>query len=144
MPENPLVNPKQSANKKIKNARKCTKDGFKFDSILEMTCYSYFKLFGFNFTLKPKFILQPKFSYNGKNIQAITFTFDFFLKDFHLLVDAKGWANDTAPLKIKMLKYHLSKTYNDPPEIVIIPKKTQIEPFCNKLLTIRDNRRKNN
>lgn len=122
-----------SYNRKIRNATKCELDGIRFDSRLEMTCYSTFKQFGIQFELKPKIELLPKIIYGGKTIRAMTFTPDFWLFEHKMFVDAKGYPNDAFPLKLKLLQHHCkNKGYE--PEFVIVKSKKEINSLVAKLL----------
>lgn len=94
-------------NKKIKSAQKETKYGLEFDSRLELYMYEQLTAAEIRFKFKPVYILQEGFRYRGEAIHPITLTTDFELLDYDIIIDPKGFANDTAPLKNKMLKAHL-------------------------------------
>lgn len=57
-----------------------------------------------DFDFQQVFLLQPKFKYNGEAVRAITWRADFWLPIQQMVIDCKGFANDVAPLKIKMAK----------------------------------------
>lgn len=92
-------------NKKIKNATKTVIDNIQFDSKLEGYMYSLLKMNRIAFELKPKFELQPKFKYFTTYIRAITYTSDFYLPDFDILIDTKGFKTEASDIRIKMLKH---------------------------------------
>lgn len=98
---------KSTENKKIRNAVKVTIDGEEYDSRLEAHTGGLFKQYGIKFERQVCYILQEKFRYGTELIRPITLTVDFILPDYNLIVDPKGFANDRAPLKYKMLKKHL-------------------------------------
>jgi len=144
-----FILPTIKENKKIRNATKSTaQDGTPTDSKLEATMYNLLKLHHINFEFKVKYELQPAFEYNGKKIQPISWTPDFTLVAFNMIVDTKGYSNDTAPIKIKIVKYALANDkYSwfpasrvsscEPPEIIIIKNKEQCEKFINRLLSLK-------
>lgn len=94
-------------NKKIRNAVKSEVDGIKFDSNLEKHMYGLLNGAGVTFMFQYEYLLQEKFKYGTENIRAITLTVDFFLPTKIMIIDTKGYMNDVAPLKYKMLKKHL-------------------------------------
>ena len=60
------------------------------------------------FELQKPYELQPKFSHDGRNVQAITYVADFFVvyKDGHEeVIDTKGCPDSTAILKRKLFWY---------------------------------------
>jgi len=116
---------KPAANKKVRNATKSVVDGVSFDSNLEKYLYFELKSAGINFEFQKTFILQPSFRYRGKAIIAMKSICDFWISDHNLILDAKGYANETSPLKYKLLKYKFYKAYEsgarkrEPPEIIM-------------------------
>lgn len=136
--------PHPKANRKILNATKSfAQDGTPTDSKLEATMYNLLKLHHINFDFKVKYELQPAFEYNGKKIRPISWTPDFTLTELNMIVDTKGFSNETAPIKIKMVKFTLSQmgfdwsTWHDiPPEIIILKNKAECEKLINRILKI--------
>lgn len=102
-PDNKVI-----GNKKVKNATKVVIDGVKFDSQLEAYMYKLLKGSIVNFIFQREYELQPKFKFNGEAIKAIKMIVDFWLPDYNMIVDTKGWATDISKLKYKMLKYKYS------------------------------------
>lgn len=102
-----VTSDKPAPNQKIKSAQKETKYGLEFDSRLELYMYEQLTEANIRFIFKPVFVLQEGFRFRGDWIHPITLTSDFELLDYDIIIDPKGFANDTAPLKNKMLKAHL-------------------------------------
>lgn len=96
-----------AANNKVRNATKVEKYGIKFDSKLELYMYELLKVEGWPFEFKRKYELQPGFRYRGEWVMPITLTVDFFMPAHNIIVDTKGYANDSSPLKYKGLKRQL-------------------------------------
>lgn len=94
----------QSGNKKVRNATKTAEDGIVFDSRLEKYMYDLLKMHGIGFMFQRKYTLQEPFRYNGHMVRAITYTVDFYLPDYDVAIDTKGWATQQGQLRIKMLK----------------------------------------
>ena len=97
-------------------ARKCYKDGYTFDSLMEGRRWEELKLLEkagaiSGLAVHPKFLLQPAFSTNnGVKVRAITYTGDFAYIENGLQVveDVKGGkATQTKEfvLRSKMLQY---------------------------------------
>jgi hypothetical protein len=81
-------------------------DGIAFKSKLEAYCYIQLK----ENNLKAKyegrtFIVLKSFKYRGDKVQKISYTPDFVGKDF--IIECKGWANESFPLRWKLFKYML-------------------------------------
>jgi hypothetical protein len=115
------------STKKFGN-KKCIVDGINFDSQLEGYAYSRFKLLNIKFELKPQYDTVDSFQYKGETIRKVSSFPDFYLIDYDIIVDTKGQANDVAPLKFKLLKYHLmSRNLN--PEIIWLKNRKEIDRF---------------
>ena len=98
---------KRSQNKKIKNATPIEVDGIKFRSKLEL--YTYKKLKEANIVTEyeqHKYELLPAFIFHGKKIRAMTYLPDFVGKGF--VIECKGYANDSFPLRKKLFEFWLS------------------------------------
>lgn len=89
-------------------------DGIIFDSVMEMKyyrdvlCPKVERGDVVKFELQKPYELQPKFSHDGRNVQAITYVADFFVvyKDGHKeVIDTKGCPDSTAILKRKLFWY---------------------------------------
>lgn len=101
-------------NKKHKyNAKKVEIDGIAFDSQKEANYYCQLKLMKQageirDFTLQPKYELQPGFTKNGKKIRPITYIADFLITyndGSTEIVDIKGMETKDFKLKKKMFDY---------------------------------------
>ena len=92
--------------RKIKST-KVEQDGIVFDSKLENYFYNLLKENNIPFIMKESFELVPSFTYRHENIRPMVVTPDYILPDHNLIVDTKGFGNETVPLRYKMLKYLL-------------------------------------
>jgi len=121
-------------NKKVRNATKSINDeGIKFDSAIERYMYERLKASKIDFQFKVEYLLQEKFRYNGEAVRAIKLTVDFFLPGYNKIIDTKGWANDVAPLKMKLLKWHLYRK-DFSPTIELPATKKECDELINRLL----------
>lgn len=83
-------------------------DGIKFRSKLEMYCYKKLKEAHIYAEYEQhRYILLPSFKFADKTIRAITYLPDFVGKDF--VIECKGYANESFPLREKLFKYYLTK-----------------------------------
>lgn len=85
-----------------------------FDSVMEMEYYRDVVLPLFQtgeityFELQKPYILQPKFTHNGKTIRRIDYVADFYIEyndDRIEVIDIKGCADSIAKIKRKMFWY---------------------------------------
>lgn len=91
-----------------------TIDGIKFHSKLEASYYQELKIkkaagIVKDFSLQPKFLLQPPFNHEGMAIEGITYVGDFLIthNDGSLeVVDTKGAETDVFRIKKKMFHYY--------------------------------------
>lgn len=96
------------ANKKVRNAQKIVDEkGRKFDSRLELTMAQALDAAKISYEFQHTYILQEGFRYNGAAVRPMTLTVDFLLPQFNIIIDSKGWSNDVAPVKYKLLKRKL-------------------------------------
>lgn len=100
-------NPKRKQTKKVQG-------GITFDSPLELYTYNLLVENNIRFELKKKYELMPGFSYAGKTIIGITLTVDFYLPDYDIILDPKGFQQGATDVKWKLLKYHLYQQGLDP------------------------------
>lgn len=115
-------------NKKIKNATQKQFDDIQFKSSLEVLLYRTFKDAGFDIKYEPKkFVIWEGYSplvpfydkdtktgllkLNKKKLIDITYTPDFCFDIGNLLVivEAKGFCNDTFPIKRKLFRKYLEQ-----------------------------------
>lgn len=64
----------------------------------------------------------------------MTLTVDFLLPQFNLIIDSKGWSNDVAPVKYKLLKRKLL-TDGTPHEIQMPRNKKECDALILELLS---------
>lgn len=123
-------------NKKIKNAKNDVLDGIKFKSRIEKNVYQKLKDYGvtasyekttfpLQYSFKPTkpLITKNKFKklsknvipvkdlcvYDNRLVKPITYTPDFVF-DYNgktIVIEVKGFANDTFPIKFKLFRYLL-------------------------------------
>jgi len=124
-----------SINKKVRNATKVTVDGINFKSKLEV--YTYKKLQENEIYAKyedRKFTLLEAFIYDDKKIRPMTYTPDFVGEWF--VIECKGRANDSFPLRWKLFKYYL--TTNDIQYKLFLPRnQKQVDEVIKEIL-LRD------
>lgn len=144
-----------SENKKIKNATFVEYDNIKFRSKLELRMYKELQSKGADFqyepfaiTLEDKFVSQVPFyirksskkkKYGFTNVapttfRPITYTPDFVFKvdDKTILLEVKGFENNTYPLKRKLILKKLTELNNNGSNYVFAQVKTLNE--LNELL----------
>jgi len=92
--------------RKIKST-KVEQDGIVFDSKLENYLYNLLKENNINFDIKPVYELQPSFTYRHETVLGMKCTPDYYLPDYDVLIDCKGFANELAPVRYKLLKHKL-------------------------------------
>ncbi len=96
-------------NVKIKNATKIEVDGIKFRSKLEARTYTRLKEEGFNFEYEVEtYNIIEKFEFQGENVRAISYTPDFIDRDRKIIIEVKGFSNDSWPLRAKLFKRYLT------------------------------------
>nr|DAR14167.1 MAG TPA: Endonuclease [Caudoviricetes sp.] len=93
------------SNRKIKNATKNEQNGVVFASLLERHMHDLLKMHKIPFEFQKRYVLQEGFKYNGESVRPITYTADFWLPTFDMLIDTKGYRTQQGDLRIKMLKH---------------------------------------
>ena len=99
---------KKKSEGRVKNVTPNIVDGIKFRSKLES--YTYKKLKEANIYAEyeqHRYELLPAFEFSGKKIRAITYLPDFVGYDF--IVECKGFANESWPLREKLFKYYMNR-----------------------------------
>lgn len=94
----------------MRQIKKVTKYGIKFDSKLELFFYELLRSEGLQFDFQVCYEMVPSFKYNGKSIRPMTLTvdFDFTGHGKNIIVDTKGfWRNDNK-LKWKYFQWGMS------------------------------------
>ena len=110
---------------KVKNAKKSTYDGKEFKSNLELHCYKQLKeakilvkYEEITFTIFDA-LVYPQACYEGttkklynkgSKIRPITYTPDFVDPNGKFIIETKGYANESFPLRWKLFKKHLKDT----------------------------------
>jgi len=104
-------------------AKKVTYDGIKFASGLERYMYQALKKAkikatyeGATFEIVEDFIFNSKgeFKQRGrKKILPIKYTPDFICPDYSFIIECKGRANESFPLRWKLFKRYVVKNYPD-------------------------------
>lgn len=93
---------------KVRNATKVEEFGYKFDSKLEHFFYKTCLALKIKCVVKPKtYTVHPAFTFQNEKIRPITYTPDFYLPDHKTVVETKGLANESFPLRLKLFKKHL-------------------------------------
>lgn len=96
----------EAPNKKVRNATRVVVDGILFRSKLEAYCYEKLKEAGIEAGYETvKYTLMHPFRFNGEAVRAITYTPDFVGEKF--IIECKGFANETFPIKWKLFKFYL-------------------------------------
>jgi hypothetical protein len=121
--------PNKPSRSKVRNAKKSTYDGHNFQSNLELYCYKKLEKADIpveyeehTFTIFDA-LLYPQACYEGtakklynkgSKIRPITYTPDFVDPRGKWIIETKGYANESFPLRWKLFKKHLkdnNKTY---------------------------------
>lgn len=121
--------PVKKDNRKIKS-KKTTIDGIEFDSLLEGYAYKCMKNEGFIFEIKKSYEIIPPFTYHGKGVKKMIWTPDFYLPTINTIVETKGRANETFPLRLKIFMWVYCKLNGgDEPKILILENQRQVRDF---------------
>jgi hypothetical protein len=124
-----VVSKVKKDKRKIKST-KTTIDGIEFDSILEGYCYKCMTIEGFEFVIKPKYEILPEFKYQGKKIQNMVWTPDFYLPSINTIVETKGRANESFPVRLKIFLWrHCKLNGGTEPKIVILKNQKEVRDF---------------
>ena len=115
---------KRKYRSKVKNAKKSSYKGLDFKSNLELHCYKKLeeakvpvKYEKKTFTIFPAMVYPlacyegtTKKLYNkGSKIRPITYTPDFVDPKGKFIIETKGYANESFPLRWKLFKKHLKE-----------------------------------
>tara|TARA_R110002074_G_scaffold5185_2_gene25378 strand:- start:1340 stop:1780 length:441 start_codon:yes stop_codon:yes gene_type:complete len=132
---------KRTLRPKVKNAKKSTYDGHNFQSNLELYCYKQLEeaeilveYEAYTFTIFDA-LLYPQACYEGTNkklynkgskIRPITYTPDFVDPKGKWIIETKGYANESFPLRWKLFKKHLKD--NNKQYVLFMPRnKKQVD-----------------
>ena len=93
---------------KIANAVATTYNDIKFKSRLEVFMYKELKKAKIKADYEQKkYVLMEGFIFAGKKIRPITYTPDFVLRKYPVIIETKGFMTDVFKIKMKMLKWNL-------------------------------------
>jgi len=99
---------------KIANATPLTYNKIKFKSKLEVFMYKQLRVAKIKFDYeKQTFVLIEGFSYMSKKIRPITYTPDFVLKDYSIIIETKGFMTEVFRIKMKLFKWMLMNQKDD-------------------------------
>ena len=113
---------KRRTRSKVKNAKKQLYKGITFQSQLELHCYKELKIAKISaeyekttFTIFDPLVYpqacyegtKKKLYNKGSKIRAITYTPDFVDPNGKWIIETKGYANESFPLRWKLFKKHL-------------------------------------
>ena len=124
-------------NQKVRNATPNEYDGIAFKSKLEVYCYKQLK----KYKLRPEyekiaFTIIPEFTYDGEKVRKMTFTPDFVGKNKDYVIECKGYANESFPLRWKIFKYHLL-TNNIKYNLYLPHNPREVDEVIEKLLELK-------
>ena len=122
---------KKKKQKTNRNGTKIEYNGIKFRSKLEAYCYKKLKEANIYAEYEQhRYTLLPSFKFDNKTIRAITYLPDFVGKNF--VIECKGYANESFPLREKLFKYYLTK--NEPHmQYFLVKTQKQIDALIDKL-----------
>lgn len=122
---------KKKTQKTNRGGTKIEYDGIKFRSKLEVYCYKKLKEANIYAEYEQhRYTLLPSFKFDNKTIRAITYLPDFVGKNF--VIECKGYANESFPLREKLFKYYLTK--NEPyMQYFLVKTQKQIDALIDKL-----------
>jgi len=84
---------------------------------------------------KKTFTILPNFTYNDAKVRKITFTPDFVGEDY--VVECKGYANESFPLRWKIFKYYLH-TNNIKYDLYLPHNPREVDEVVEKILKKRE------
>ena len=117
-----MSNIKRKSRAKVKNVKKSTYKGIQFQSRLELYCYKELETAKISvkyeeetFTIFPALVYpqacyegtKKKLYNKGSKVRAITYTPDFVDPNGKWIIETKGYANESFPLRWKLFKKHL-------------------------------------
>jgi len=124
---------KRAKKGKVKNVTKVVDDGITFDSKLEHYAYVQMKKRGITFNIKPEYILIDSFRYCGELVRQMKFTPDYLLPDHNVILETKGFPNESFPLRLKFFKYKMHKQGTEI-EFVVCKTMKEVDAFLDTLV----------
>lgn len=137
------VDSKGKAIKNFKVWRESNPDELYHDSKLEYNFYHELLKRGIKFEYQVTYTLQPAFKFVDyvvrrkelgwyeRSIQAITWSPDFVLPDYKVIVEAKGRENERFGNVLKMFKYHVYANKLDL-KVVVLYSLKELQDFLDK------------
>ena len=114
---------KDTANKKVLNAKTKVFKGITFKSGLEKYFYEQCLLHKIDVKYEQyKFVLANGFKFQNESIRPITYTPDFVGLTF--IVETKGFLTEAAAIRIKLFKKHMVD--NDFKEVFYMPRNRKV------------------
>lgn len=134
--------------RKLINSVKSSHNGIEFDSKLELFMYKRLKEEGIDFTYNEiKYLLIPSFKYpkdifepkkvkekelvSKTTIRKMEYTPDFVGPNESWIIETKGRANESFPLRWKMFKHKMLE--RDEPPVLFLPRN---QHECEQVITI--------
>lgn len=131
---------KRTKGRKLIQSKKSKYDGHIFDSQLELYMYKRLKDEGIEFTFNEKsYILIPSFKYKSpvyeptrvkisglsdkRSVRAMSYTPDFVGENDKWIIETKGRANESFPLRWKIFKTIMQ--LQDTPPALFLPRNKQ-------------------
>lgn len=118
--------------RRVRGAQPTVMNGIKFASKLELYFYNLLNVSGIKFDFQVDVLAQESFKYRGASIRPIKIIIDFYLLDFDIYIDTKGWQTDYNKLKWKVVKKALIDN-NREPEILLPSNKNECDLIIQKL-----------
>jgi hypothetical protein len=120
--------------RKIKS-KKITIDEIEFDSLLEGKTYTALRDSKEEFVIKPIYQIIPSFEYASDKIRKMIWTPDFYLPKRNIVLESKGLANESFPLRLKMFMWmHRIENGGMEPKVVIVKNAKELSAFIDSLL----------
>lgn len=138
----------RTKGRKLINAKKVSQNGVQFDSQLELYMYNRLKEEGIKFKYNEiKYLLIPSFKYprdifepkkvkekdlvSKTTIRKMEYTPDFVGENESWIIETKGRANESFPLRWKMFKHKMLE--RECPPVLFLPRNRQ---ECEQVITI--------
>lgn len=128
-----------AANRKVMNATKTEVDEIVFDSKLEAYMYGLLKNLGIEFERQKVYEIIPKFVYHGRIVRPMEIIPDFYIPEFNLIIDPKGFCTDVDRVKIKIFKKFLyDKDPDNIPSILWPKTQKECDAVANAILQLKE------
>ena len=114
-------------NKKVRNAKKTLHCGILFDSLLEVAIFDYLNFHEIKFERQKKYVLLEKFERHGKKYREMTWSADFYLPDYDIIIEGKGFETDRYKIVKKLFAYKYET------KVIIIKNKKEISIKLNEI-----------